>query len=76
MKHAGPGEMTGNCAQAPPSAKGTEGYATGLLGSSATQIQESGLKGGAGTLPGTHSNLGANEQDYNSIDHQGRTHNG
>lgn len=76
MRHAGPGEMTGMCPQAAPSAAGTEGYATGLLGSSATQVEESGLKGGTGPLPNVHGSAGANEQDYNALDHKGRTPNG
>ena len=33
----------------PPTAKGTEGYALGLVGD--ISIEESGLKGGEGSLP-------------------------
>lgn len=61
MKKSGPGEGAVFCSDAPPSARGTEGYATGLLGGTATQVDESGLKGGAGSLPDRAGSAGATE---------------
>ena len=65
--------MADKCSVPPPTARGTEGYALGLVGD--VQVEESGLKGGAGPLPSVHGFEGANEQaQYKAVDHQGRTH--
>lgn len=58
---SGPGEGSVKCSEAPPSARGTEGYAVGLLGGTASAVDESGLKGGAGALPGVAGSAGATE---------------
>ena len=50
MPSGGPGEMSRKEPYAPPTSKGTEGYTTGLC-QDATSIDESGLKGGAGSIP-------------------------
>jgi len=49
------------CSEAPPSAAGTEGYALSICGG-LDSVEESGLKGGAGSLPDRNGFEGANEQ--------------
>lgn len=72
MIKSGPGEKSVRCSQAPPSAKGTEGYALSICGG-LTSVEESGLKGGDGHLPDVHGFDGAAEQaQYSAIDHKGR----
>jgi len=61
MRKSGPGEIDVMCSQAPPSAAGTEGYALSIA-QGLDSVAESGLKGGAGTLPPVNGMLGANER--------------
>ena len=50
-KGGGPGESSRKESYAPPSAKGTEGYARGICGGQ-DSVMESGLKGGSAGIPG------------------------
>jgi len=61
MVKSGPGEGRVMCSEAPPSAAGTEGYALSICGG-LDSVEESGLKGGAGSLPDRNGFEGANEQ--------------
>lgn len=71
MIKSGPGEKSVQCSQAPPSAKGTEGYALSITGG-LTSVEESGLKGGDAHLPSKGGSEGAiNLKQTNAVDHDG-----